>query len=111
MVTTAPIALDQFVLDLLEIVRRDNQMPHLEISNAINLSVPSVARRLARLRASGVIAADKSVLKLESVGACDWLVASACAQKRGRLKAALKSSGRVCGRNLRVAKPGVDVIA
>jgi Lrp/AsnC family transcriptional regulator, leucine-responsive regulatory protein len=80
MPVSTPVALDQFDLDILEIVQRNNQTPHREIANAISLSVPSVARRLARLRASGVIAADKSVLKPETVGAFVTLIVHVAAE-------------------------------
>ncbi|TCF96318.1 AsnC family transcriptional regulator, partial [Paraburkholderia steynii] len=38
--------MDDFDLKILEIVQRNNQTPHREIGQQINLSVPSVARRL-----------------------------------------------------------------
>lgn len=40
----------------------------------VNLSVPSVARRLQRLRSAGVIAHDKSIIKPEAVGAMVTLI-------------------------------------
>jgi DNA-binding Lrp family transcriptional regulator len=63
------IELDRFDLKILSLVQKNNQTPHRVIADAVNLSVPSVARRLQRLRSMGVIAADKSVLQPEAVGA------------------------------------------
>ena len=80
MTSSDAIALDQYDLDILELVQRNNLTPHREIANAINLSVPSVARRLQRLRASGVIAADKSVLMREAVGANVTLIVHVAAE-------------------------------
>ncbi|WP_144107480.1 Lrp/AsnC family transcriptional regulator [Paraburkholderia sp. BCC1886] len=63
------IELDDFDVKILAIVQRDNQTPHREIGQQINLSVPSVARRLQKLRSTGVIAADRSVLNPNALGA------------------------------------------
>lgn len=60
--------LDDFDLKILEIVQCNNQIPHREISQKINLSVPSVARRLQRLRSSGVISNDCSILNMSALG-------------------------------------------
>lgn len=54
--------LDKFDLKILGIVQGNNLVSHRAISHAVNLSIPSVARRLQRLRAAGAIAADRSVL-------------------------------------------------
>ncbi|MGF6572541.1 Lrp/AsnC family leucine-responsive transcriptional regulator [Paraburkholderia sp. GAS333] len=67
--TLRNLELDDFDLKILAIVQRDNQTPHREIGQEINLSVPSVARRLQRLRSAGVIAADRSVLSPNALGA------------------------------------------
>ncbi|WP_118184488.1 Lrp/AsnC family transcriptional regulator [Paraburkholderia phosphatilytica] len=63
-----PVELDNFDLKILAIVQRDNQTPHREIGDEIGLSVPSVARRLQKLRSAGVIAADRSVLNPDALG-------------------------------------------
>jgi DNA-binding Lrp family transcriptional regulator len=63
-----PATLDSFDRKILDIVQVDNLVPHRKISEAIGLSVPAVARRLQRLRKEGVIAADASVLRQETVG-------------------------------------------
>lgn len=62
------VALDDFDLKILAIVQRNNQTPHREIGQEVNLSVPSIARRLQRLRSTGVIANDRSVLNPDALG-------------------------------------------
>ncbi|MDR5809254.1 Lrp/AsnC family transcriptional regulator [Caballeronia sp. LZ019] len=66
--TLQNVELDAFDLQILAIVQRNNQTPHREIGLAVNLSVPSVARRLQKLRSVGVIAADRSVLNPDALG-------------------------------------------
>jgi Lrp/AsnC family leucine-responsive transcriptional regulator len=61
-------ALDVFDRKILKIVQANNMVAHREISEAVCLSVPAVARRLQRLRKLGVITADMSVLCPEFVG-------------------------------------------
>lgn len=65
---TGTIELDDFDLRILSIVQQNNQISHREIGEQIGLSVPSVARRLQRLRSSGVIAQDRSVLNPDTLG-------------------------------------------
>jgi DNA-binding Lrp family transcriptional regulator len=60
--------LDEFDRKILKIVQANNMVAHREISEAVCLSVPAVARRLQRLRKLGVITADTSVLCPEFVG-------------------------------------------
>ncbi|EKT4493077.1 Lrp/AsnC family transcriptional regulator [Pseudomonas sp. YQ_6] len=60
--------IDAFDRHLLELVQRDNQMPMRELAERVNLSLPAVARRLQRLRKSGVIMGDRSVLSPDHVG-------------------------------------------
>jgi Lrp/AsnC family transcriptional regulator, leucine-responsive regulatory protein len=62
------VELDSFDLKILAIVQENNQTPHREIGEEINLSVPSVARRLQKLRSAGVIAADRSILNPDALG-------------------------------------------
>jgi Lrp/AsnC family transcriptional regulator, leucine-responsive regulatory protein len=62
------VELDSFDLKILAIVQENNQTPHREIGEQVNLSVPSVARRLQKLRSAGVIAADRSVLNPDALG-------------------------------------------
>ncbi|WP_374954966.1 Lrp/AsnC family transcriptional regulator [Paraburkholderia sp. BL21I4N1] len=72
--------LDDFDLKILEIVQRNNQTPHREIGQQINLSVPSVARRLQRLRGTGVIASDRSVLNPDALGTRITVIAHVSAE-------------------------------
>ncbi|AOJ42464.1 hypothetical protein WJ23_31905 [Burkholderia lata] len=72
--------LDDFDLKILEVVQRNNQTPHREIGQQINLSVPSVARRLQRLRSTGVIAADRSVLNPDALGTRITVIAHVSAE-------------------------------
>ncbi|WP_296659144.1 Lrp/AsnC family transcriptional regulator [Paraburkholderia sp.] len=75
-----PVELDSFDLKILAIVQQDNQTPHREIGEKINLSVPSVARRLQRLRGAGVIAADRSVLNPDALGSRITIITHVCAE-------------------------------
>jgi len=60
--------LDAFDRKILELVQANNLLPHREISEAVCLSVPAVARRLQRLRSTGVITSDASAICPEYVG-------------------------------------------
>lgn len=60
--------LDTFDLKLLELVQENNQLPLRQLADRVNLSLPAVAKRLQRLRKSGVIASDRSVLSPELLG-------------------------------------------
>lgn len=55
-------ALDTFDLAILRILQKDNAVPHRVIGEEVNLSAPSVQRRIRRLEKSGVIAANVSIL-------------------------------------------------
>lgn len=61
-------SVDEFDRKILEIVQTNNMLPHREISEAVCLSVPAVARRLQRMRSEGVITADASIVCPEFVG-------------------------------------------
>lgn len=61
--------LDDFDRRILALVQADNMLPHREIAEQVHLSIPAVARRLARLRKEGVILRDASVLRQEWLGA------------------------------------------
>lgn len=61
-------SIDEFDLKILEIVQVNNMLPHREMSEAVCLSVPAIARRLRRLRAEGIITSDASVICPEFVG-------------------------------------------
>lgn len=53
---------DEFDRDILAIVQENNLRTHADIGAAVGLSASSVRRRLARLRRTGVIEADVSIV-------------------------------------------------
>lgn len=55
-------ALDSFDLAILRILQKDNTVPQRVIGEQVNLSAPSVQRRIKRLEASGVIAAQTATV-------------------------------------------------
>ena len=59
---------DEFDLKILRIVQTNNQSSQREISEAVGLSVPAVARRLQRLRANGIIRQDIAIVDEGTVG-------------------------------------------
>jgi DNA-binding Lrp family transcriptional regulator len=61
-------ALDRFDLAILRILQRNNQTPQREIGAVVNLSAPSVQRRIRRMEAEGVIAANVARIAPEAVG-------------------------------------------
>lgn len=56
------VELDAFDRQIIAIVRRDNQEPARKIAERVGLSESAVLRRLRRLRRSGVIIADISLV-------------------------------------------------
>jgi DNA-binding Lrp family transcriptional regulator len=60
--------LDEFDRKILRLVQSDNLMPQREISERVGLSAPAVARRLQRLRSTGVIRRDISVVNEGALG-------------------------------------------
>lgn len=60
--------LDRFDLAILRILQRDNQTPQREIGAAVDLSAPSVQRRIRRMEAEGVITANVAQIAPEAVG-------------------------------------------
>ncbi len=60
--------LDRFDLAILRILQRNNQTPQREIGAAVNLSAPSVQRRIRRMEAEGVIVANVARISPEAVG-------------------------------------------
>ena len=54
--------LDSFDREILALVQRDNQLSHAAVGERVGLSPSSVRRRLARLRKTGVIEADVSIV-------------------------------------------------
>lgn len=61
-------SLDSFDIAILRILQRDNQTPQREVGAAVNLSAPSVQRRIRRMEAEGVIAANVAQVSPEAVG-------------------------------------------
>ena len=61
------LPLDHFDLAILRILQRNNQTPQREIGAAVNLSAPSVQRRIRRMEAEGVIAANVAQIAPEAV--------------------------------------------
>ncbi|WP_321892939.1 Lrp/AsnC family transcriptional regulator [Paraburkholderia tropica] len=95
--TDRGIELDDFDLKILDIVQRDNQVPHREIGQQINLSVPSVARRLQRLRKSGVIESDCSVLNPGALGSHVTVITHVSAENEAvELLDAMKARFEAC---------------
>ncbi len=64
----AAAELDRFDLAILDILQRDNTTPQRVIGEAVNLSAPAVQRRIRRMEAAGVIAANVAVVDPALVG-------------------------------------------
>lgn len=60
--------LDSFDLAILRILQRDNTTPQRSIGAAVNLSAPSVQRRIRRMEEAGVIAANVAMVAPDRVG-------------------------------------------
>lgn len=65
---TKPVEIDEFDRRLLAIVRQDNMVPARTIAERVGLSQSAVLRRLRRLRATGVIVADVSIVDPARLG-------------------------------------------
>lgn len=61
-------SLDSFDLAILRVLQQDNTVPHRQISESVNLSAPSVQRRIKRMEAEGVIAAQSAHIDPAAVG-------------------------------------------
>jgi DNA-binding Lrp family transcriptional regulator len=68
MPASSPPALDAFDRKILEILQRDNTTPQRTIGEAVNLSAPSVQRRIKRMTEEGVIRANIAVIDPAAVG-------------------------------------------
>ena len=68
MPTSSTPTLDAFDRKILEILQRDNTTPQRTIGEAVNLSAPSVQRRIKRMTEEGVIGANIAVLDPAAVG-------------------------------------------
>lgn len=62
------IELDRFDRSILAIIQENNLTPHRVIGERVGLSAPAVTRRLGRLRESGVIRRDVSLVDGTAVG-------------------------------------------
>ncbi|GAB4301010.1 MAG: Lrp/AsnC family transcriptional regulator [Roseovarius sp.] len=60
--TKRPIALDARDLAILRLLQADNKIPQRRIAEAVALSAPAVQRRIKRMEAAGVIAANVAVV-------------------------------------------------
>lgn len=61
-------SLDSFDRAILRILQQNNQTPQREIGAAVNLSAPSVQRRIRRMEAEGIITANVAQIAPEAVG-------------------------------------------
>ena len=62
------IALDAFDKAILSILQKDNSIPQRLIGEKVNLSAPAVQRRIRRMEAQGVIAANLAVVEPSALG-------------------------------------------
>lgn len=60
--------LDTFDRAILRVLQKDNTTPQRDIGAAVNLSAPSVQRRIRRMEDDGVIAANVAQVTPEAVG-------------------------------------------
>lgn len=60
--------LDAFDLAILRILQKDNAVPHRLIGEQVNLSAPSVQRRIRRMEKSGIIAANVAIVDPNKLG-------------------------------------------
>ena len=60
--------LDNFDRAILRILQKDNTTPQRDIGAVVNLSAPSVQRRIRRMEEDGVIAANVAQIAPEAVG-------------------------------------------
>ena len=60
--------LDSHDRAILGVLQKDNKTPQHKIGEQVNLSAPSVQRRIRRMEADGVIAANVAVIKPAAVG-------------------------------------------
>ncbi len=60
--------LDSFDLAILRILQHDSTIPQREIGERVNLSAPSVQRRIKRMENDGVIATQAAIVEPASVG-------------------------------------------
>ncbi|WP_120499663.1 Lrp/AsnC family transcriptional regulator [Roseovarius sp. EL26] len=66
--STSSSQLDSFDLAILRILQKDSTTPQREIGEQVNLSAPSVQRRIKRMQQDGVIATQAAILDPARVG-------------------------------------------
>jgi DNA-binding Lrp family transcriptional regulator len=67
--------IDDFDRRILAILQRDNRTPQREIGERVSLSAAAVQRRISRLEATGVIAANVAIVAPEKLGRALTIVA------------------------------------
>lgn len=67
-------SLDPFDTAILKILQKDNLTPQRDIGESIGLSAAAVQRRIKRMRDSGIIKADVSVIDINKINHCVTLV-------------------------------------
>ncbi|MEG1591394.1 Lrp/AsnC family transcriptional regulator [Chryseobacterium sp.] len=67
-------SIDQFDTAILKILQKDNLTPQRDIGEKIGLSAAAVQRRIKRMRESGIIKADVSVIDINKIHHCVTLV-------------------------------------
>jgi Lrp/AsnC family leucine-responsive transcriptional regulator len=65
---TAPVRVDEFDAQLLNLLQENNQFTAQELAERVNLSPASCLRRAKRLREYGVIESDVSILAADALG-------------------------------------------
>ncbi len=60
--------LDSFDIAILRLLQHDNMMTQRDIGQSVNLSAPSVQRRIRRMQSDGVIAANVARIDPDAVG-------------------------------------------
>ncbi|MER9007165.1 Lrp/AsnC family transcriptional regulator [Mesorhizobium sp. M0862] len=68
MIQAGKTRLDDFDIKILQLVQFDNLMRQREIADRVGLSAGAVARRLKRLRSTGIIRKDISIVNERAVG-------------------------------------------
>jgi len=66
--SSSPITLDSFDLAILGILQRDSATPQRVIGESVNLSAPTVQRRIRRMEEAGVIQANVAIIDPARVG-------------------------------------------
>ncbi len=62
------VELDEFDIQILHVLQKNNKVTIQELASQVALSIPPCQRRLARLRKTGVIQSDVSLVNPEKIG-------------------------------------------